>query len=208
MNPERTSIPRRRRRSPGRWTRFLKNLLRVKPIYRLANLVTAVRFVVKGDSMEPSFSKDHYILVSRMAYLWQGPRRGDVVVLRHPKRRSQNYIKRIVGLPGETVHALGERIYINGVLLQEPYLNGDAGFQDLSDPAGVSPQYSESTKDTDKNTGPASEWSLDEEQYFIMGDNRANSDDSRSLGPLGRELIVGKAWARYWPRSVWGIIRS
>ena len=185
----------RRNRRTSKWVRLLEHMLRFAPIYRLANLVTAVRFVVKGDSMEPSFSREQYILVSRMAYLWQGPRRGDVVVLRHPEHLSRNYIKRIVGLPGETVQVPGERIYINGGLLHEPYLNGDAG-NTASD---------ESPAKKDNSVG---EWSLGDDQYFVMGDNRSNSDDSRSLGPLGRELIIGKAWACYWPRSAWGIIRS
>ena len=185
----------RRNRRTSKWVRLLEHMLRFAPIYRLANLVTAVRFVVKGDSMEPSFSREQYILVSRMAYLWQGPRRGDVVVLRHPEHLSRNYIKRIVGLPGETVQVPGERIYINGGLLHEPYLNGDAG-NTASD---------ESPAKKDNSVG---EWPLGDDQYFVMGDNRSNSDDSRSLGPLGRELIIGKAWACYWPRSARGIIRS
>ena len=208
QNDSLIAMPMRPNHSLGGWTRLLKYLFRVPLTYRLANLVTAVRFVVKGDSMAPSFSREQYILVSRLAYLWQGPNRGDVVVLKHPKRRSRNYIKRIIGLPGETILVRGASAYINGTLLREPYLNGKMGSEDPSGPANVSSQYSGSTRDLEKDSGPVREWSLDEEQYFVMGDNRANSDDSRSLGPLDRELIVGRAWARYWPRSAWGIIRS
>ena len=181
-------------------------LLGISPIYKLANLLTAARFVVQGDSMRPNFAGDQYVLVSRLAYLWDGPSRGDVVVLRHPRRRGRHYIKRIIGLPGEHVKVEIERVFINGQLLEEPYLNQDPNHQvsytKNSGPSGQSPQM----YTRDNWEVPSKEWSLDDDQYFAMGDNRADSDDSRSFGPLRRDLVIGRAWICYWPRSAWGFI--
>jgi len=204
-------VPKLRRRTAGPVGRAIEAFLRFSPLYNLANFLTAVRFFVQGDSMLPNFAQDQYILVSRMAYLWDGPSRGDVVVLRHPRQqgRNYNYIKRVVGLPGEHVRVEGGLVFINGQLLEEPYLNGvpipsfapspfaKGGLGGLGK---VTEVEGESRHDQDVS-------SLSGAQYFVMGDNRANSDDSRSFGPVDRRLIVGKAWVRYWPRSAWGIIR-
>ena len=191
-------------RLPGPVSSLLAAFLRFRPVYRLAELATAVRYVVQGDSMQPSFSRDQYILVSRLAYRGCAPSRGDVVVLRHPVHWYRHYIKRIVGLPGERVRTEGGRVYIGGHVLEQPYFEGHVGSRhdvhlglDAAEAAGPM----EMLEKTDR------EWFVGEDEYFVMGDNRANSNDSRSLGPLPRELIVGKAWISYWPRSSWGVIR-
>ena len=165
------------------------------PFYKLAEFLTTVRFVVQGGSMEPNFADDQYLLVSRMA-LWSGAMsRGDVAVLRNPSHWRRTYIKRIVGLPGERVGTVAERVFINGVLLEEPYLGEPLEEADLE---RLEQQISQ---------GQIQEWSLGADEYFVMGDHRVDSDDSRSFGPVNRQLIVGKAWIRYWPQSAWGIVK-
>ena len=184
-----------------------KVLLKFGPTYRLADFLTAVRFVVHGNSMRPNFARDQYILVSRLTYLKDGPTRGDVVVLRHPYQCHRNYIKRVIGLSGENIRVEGGRVFVNGQLLEEPYLKVESGLLNscdedsgrLSDPARIG--------FPDEPDEQVYECFLSDGQYFVMGDNRAYSDDSRSFGPVNRELIVGKAWIRYWPRNDWGVIR-
>ena len=207
MKFEGISDPREFRRIPGRGGRLLDAVLRFPPAYKLANLLTAVRFVVHGDSMQPALDEDQYIMVSRMAYRWQGPSRGDVVVMRHPDRWNRNYIKRVVGLPGERVQVQDEAVYINGRALLEPYLNGSV---DRGHSCGAGDPFDNDglLATLGPESDPARDWLLEDDQYFVMGDNRADSDDSRGLGPVGRDLIVGKAWIRYWPRNVWGIIKT
>jgi signal peptidase I len=184
-----------------------KMLLKFGPTYRLADFLTAVRFVVHGNSMQPNFVRDQYILVSRLSYLEDGPARGDVVVLRHPCQGRRNYIKRIIGMSGENIRVEGGRVFVNGQLLEEPYLNIESGLPNyydegigrLSDPTPIGL--------LDEPDEQVYECLLGDGQYFVMGDNRAHSDDSRSFGPVDRKLIVGKAWIRYWPRNDWGMIR-
>ena len=190
---------------------LLKSLLSsaVKPraIHRLVDLVSAARYVVQGDSMHPSFAKDEYILVSRLAYLWQGPARGDVVVLHHPHQWSRNYIKRVVGLPGELVSVHGNRVFIEDCPLEEPYLNKDGAALDSSTSTLTGADGTTDDETLERSDHRDGHWLVDDGQYFVMGDNRPNSEDSRSFGPLDRKLIVGKAWVRYWPRNSWGVIR-
>ena len=201
MRPETSALPKSGRATSG-YGLLLAAVLGVAPVYKLANLLTAVRFIVHGDSMQPSFARNQYILVSRLVCLRDGMGRGDVVVLRH---RTRNYIKRIVGLPEEHVRVEGGRVFIDGRLLEEPYLSQESGCQDSH--CGDNIPLDDSTTGTQEDLESlAREWTLDKGQFFVMGDNRANSDDSRSFGPLERELIVGKAWIRYWPRSAWGFL--
>ena len=192
-------------RRVGRAGLAIKALLTAGPVSAVADLLTAVRYVVRGDSMQPSLARDEYIVVSQLAYWLRDPRRGEVIVLRNPRQQPRSYIKRIVGLPGEHVRTEAGRVLINGELLDEPYLqrveihNGNKG---SSTSALVT-----SAEAPGRFAGAVTEWFLDDGQYFVMGDNRANSDDGRSFGPLARELIVGKAWVRYWPRGAWGRVR-
>ncbi len=155
--------------------------LLVVTIYAFVNLST-VRAVVEGPSMQPNFYTGQLIIVSRFVYYFRSPARGDVVVLHDPQDPTQDFIKRIVGLPGETVQLKGGRVYINGVILDEPYI----------------PEFCD--------TCPNDTWQLDSEHYFILGDNRNHSLDSHRFGPIERNLIVGQAWLRYWPPQDFAII--
>jgi signal peptidase I len=164
---------------------IIETLLLVVVIYTLVNLTTA-RAVVEGPSMQPNFYTGQLVVINRFAYYFAQPARGDVVVIHSPRSDCQDpakfetngcedLIKRVIGLPGETVVIKSGRIYINGAKIEEPYI-------------------SEFCK-----IGCDGTWMLKPSEYFVLGDNRNNSYDSHSFGPIQRTLIVGEAWIRYWP---------
>ena len=134
-------------------------------------------FLVSGASMEPNFQNGNYLVVDIVSYHFENPSRGDVIVLHYPGNRALFYIKRIVGLPGDKIDITGGHMFINGTELDEKYLPG--------------------TTVTDAFTKP--EFILGSDQYFVMGDNRAASFDSRSWGPLEKNDIVGVVRFRVWP---------
>lgn len=174
------------RRYKGLTLRFLQTALRVRPIYILADLLSSFRFVVAGESMEPTLASNQYLLISRLHYLVGNTHRGDLIVLHHPLHPKRDFVKRIIGLPGEHLNIKGGQVFINGNLLREPYLKKEGSYPDPT----------------------PSQWLLGEEEHFVMGDNRADSQDSRAFGPIDRNLIVGRAWLCYWPAHSWGLIRS
>ena len=164
------------------WRDAFEFMLLLLSIYALVNLATA-RAVVEGISMQPNFYTGQLIVVNRLIYYFGQPARGDVIVLHDPEDPSQDFIKRVVGLPGEEIAIRAGRVYVNGTLLNEPYI----------------PTFCQSCDGT---------WDLDADHYFVLGDNRPNSHDSHAFGPLDRRLIVGKAWLRYWPFNTFGFIPS
>ena len=146
------------------------------------NLVTA-RAIVDGPSMQPTFYTGDLVIVNRAAYFFSAPQRGDVIVLHNPRSaQSDDLIKRVIGLPNETVELRDGRVYINGTLLEEPYVRAFCGL------------------------GCNGKWTLSATQYFVLGDNRPQSYDSHNFGPIEQRLIVGQAWIRYWPLSSFTII--
>ena len=194
-------------RHPGRRVgTLLRSLSRFGPIYTMAEFLTSARYVVQGDSMRPNFVRDQYILVSRLAYLDQPPSRGDVVVLRHPWHRGRSYLKRIVGLPGERVLVHGGCVVIDEKPLEEAYLTRGSGSPGSQCSNSVLPSDANAMRASNAVPDTHKEWVLDDNQYSVLGDNRGSSDDSRSLGPVDRNLIVGRAWFRYWPRTAWGFL--
>jgi signal peptidase I len=140
-------------------------------------------FYVKGASMEPSFHDSEYLIIDEISYRFNVPQRGDIIVFRYPQDPSQYFIKRIIGLPGETVQLKDGAVYIynqshpDGFQLEESYL-----------PAGVKTYaYTE-----DKVTVGAN-------QYYVLGDNRLASKDSRSFGAVDKSFIVGRVFFRGLP---------
>ncbi|NDJ74884.1 MAG: signal peptidase I [Chloroflexi bacterium] len=164
---------------------FIETVLLIVAIYTFVNLATA-RFVVDGESMEPNFHTDQFIIVSRLSYILGEPDRGDVVVFHYPEDPSRDFIKRVIGLPGETVTLFQGQIYIDGRLLEEPYI----------DPARA---YRSTLCSERENRFKQCDWELGDDQYFVLGDNRRSSKDSEDFGPVDREYIVGRAFVRYWP---------
>lgn len=149
----------------------------------------AAPYVVSGASMIPTFYDYHYLIIDRVTYGFEAPQRGDVIVLDLPQDTSRALIKRVIGLPGETVQLSGNTVtiinaaHIHGFVLDEPYLDPN----NLGGPTDMS-----------VTLGP--------DQYFVLGDNRKVSADSRSWGVLPKEDIVGRAFLRLFPFNEIGIL--
>jgi signal peptidase I len=149
-------------------------------------LFVAKPFIVSGASMEPTFDTGQYLIVDELSYRFEPPARGDVIILKYPKDTSQYFIKRIIGLPGETLHIHNNQVSITTVAgniidLPEPYVKNIGNGPDIDVPI------------------PAGE-------YFVMGDNRPDSSDSRYWGLLPSYDIVGHAVARLLPLQNIGLM--
>lgn len=146
-------------------------------------------FFVKGASMENTFEDGDYILIDEISYRFNDPQRGDILVFRFPEDHAQFFIKRIIGLPGETVEIKNDRVKIynlqhpGGFVLDEPYLaSGQHTLGDLR-------------------------VKLDSNEYFMLGDNRLQSSDSRRWGPLNISLVTGRVFLRAWPVNKFEVIK-
>ena len=144
------------------------------------------RTEVSGSSMETTLSDKDQLIVDKMTYRFRDPKRYDIVVFPYQYQDNTYYIKRIIGLPGETVQILSGMVYIDGMRLDEHYGN-----------------------EIMENPGIAEEpLTLGEDEYFVLGDNRNNSSDSRAsdAGLIHRKDLIGRAWIRVWPLSQIGVI--
>jgi signal peptidase I len=148
---------------------------------------------VNGQSMVPTFQSGEYVLTDKVSYKIGEPKRGDVIVFHAPeaaqcpKGTGCDFIKRVLALPGETVEVKNDSVIVNGVALNEPYIPDD--FETM---AGAF------TKNRSITLGP--------NEYFVSGDNRPYSSDSRAWGPITKDEIVGRAFFRYWPLGKAGIV--
>lgn len=157
----------------------LETLLLAGIMFLGIHLVTA-RIRVDGESMLPSLKPGEFIVVNRLAYKFDDPERGDVIVFHFPRDPKQEFIKRVIGLPGDNVKISRGVVFINGVELAEDYITAPAGYQ--------------------------GEWVVPASEIFVMGDNRNNSSDSRDWGSVPYEDIIGKAVFVYWPPEQWGVV--
>lgn len=168
---------------PADWKRaafdIIETLILAAVLYFGINAVSA-RVRVDGFSMNPSLANGEYILVNKLAYRLGEPARGDIVVFSFPLDPEQDLIKRVIGLPGETVMVQNGQVSVNGVLIDEPYI-------------AASPLYNGT-------------WVVTEDQLFVLGDNRNESKDSHEWGLLPMENIIGKAVLIYWPPPKWEVI--
>ena len=138
---------------------------------------------VEGVSMLPGLHDNEYVLVNKIAYLFHAPERGDVIVFHFPLDTSKDFIKRVIGLPGDTITIDSTSVKVDGILLNEPYIS------ERANPQGQ-------------------RWTVPVNSYFVMGDNRPASDDSRDWGYVPRDDIVGKAVIVYWPPGSWELINT
>jgi len=148
-------------------------------------------FVVRGPSMQPTFEDREYLVVDEFSYYRRAPMRDEVVVFHYPKDTKEFFIKRMIGLPGERIDIIKGQISITnaahpkGFTLEEPYLTPP-----------------------NRPTYPDGHWTLGENEYFVLGDNRDQSSDSRYWGMVSRKFLVGRVIFRAWPVSRFGIIHS
>lgn len=165
------------------WKHFLRDLFETVGLavilFALINTLTA-RVRVDGFSMLPTLRDGELVLVNKLAYRLSSPARGDIIVFRSTTNTDMELIKRVIGLPGDTVQIGGGRVMVNGQALDEPYIN-------------ASPNYS-------------GEWHVPSGYLFVLGDNRNDSSDSHSWGFLPLENVVGKALLIYWPPPDWAMI--
>jgi signal peptidase I len=145
---------------------------------------------IDGSSMEPNFHNGEYLLTDKVSYRFNQPKRGDVIIFRAPGNTGEDFIKRIIGLPGDQVELIDGSVYINNEKLKESYL--PETFVTLS---------GEFPKEGDSITVPNSE-------FFVLGDNRSHSADSRVFGVIEKSRIIGRAWLLYWPIKDIGTIPS
>ncbi len=147
---------------------------------------TVQDFVVRQSSMEPNFHEGQRVLVNKIVYRFHAPQRGDVIILHPPTSSDPNaipFIKRVIGLPGESIDIRNGIVRINGVALNETYTK----------------EPPDSTYHLDK---------VPDSSYFVLGDNRANSDDSHRGWTVPRANIIGKAWLTIWPLGRFGLVSS
>ncbi len=144
-------------------------------------------FEIRGHSMENTLENRERVLVLKFVYMFRPIERGDVIVFRFPNDPKRRFVKRVIGLPGDTVKIEKGRVYVNGAPIDEPYVNMGEGNMRAS---GES----------------LSELTVPEEHFFVLGDHRDVSSDSRSWGAIPRDAIIGEAVLRFWPPSEVGLL--
>lgn len=172
----------------------------------LAVRMVVQNFRVEGASMDPTLRSGQFLLVNKVTYarvdgtvldavvpkandqgsthyVFGGPQRGEIIVFRSPGSSDKDFIKRVIGLPGDTVKIDDGRVYINGTLIDEPYITHRASY------------------DLDTKRVPS-------DAYFVLGDNRPNSSDSHLGWFVPSDSIIGRAWVSYWPPNLWGVVST
>lgn len=178
-------IDKKKKPEDGFFKELLKFTLLAVCIVLPIRLFIAQPFIVSGSSMYPTFDSGDYLIVDELSYRLNEPKRGDVIIFKYPNDPSKYFIKRIIGLPGEKIDINGTEVkitspeYPNGKILKEPYVN--------------------------YNRNSETHLTLPSDEYFVMGDNRYASSDSRVWGPLKKELIIGKAFVQLYPVNKIGI---
>lgn len=172
---------------------FIQSIVLALAVFVLLYLFVAQPNEVKGSSMLPNFVDKEFLLTEKISYYLGEPQRGDVVIFKAPSSEpcaadECEYIKRIIGVPGDRVMVREGQVYLNGQLLDQTFL-----------PNGVVTVEGEYSKEGEEEIVPSGE-------YLCFGDNRQHSRDGREFGPIKKELIVGKAFFKYWPISSVGLV--
>jgi signal peptidase I len=180
------------RRPLGCLFEIVETLVLTLIIFFVVQTFIAQPYRVEMSSMERTFEEGQYVLVDKLTPRWDNYSRGDVIVFDPPlefRDQKTPFIKRVIGLPGETVEIHDGKVWIDGTALDEPYLYADSGV--------IAPTEA---------TGDTARWVVGAGQLFVMGDHREASSDSRVFGPIDRSSVIGRAWLRYWPLDTFGII--
>ncbi len=158
---------------------ILETLILSVVLFVCINVISA-RIRVDGDSMIPTLVSGEYVVVNRLSYRLGSPQQGDIIVFHFPRNPTEEYIKRIIGLPGDVIEGMNGSVYVNGQPFNESYLNVKINY-----------------------TG---KWEVPSGQLFVLGDNRNNSSDSHDWGTVPMDYVVGKAILVYWPPPAWGLV--
>ena len=162
-------------------------------IFLVIQNFVAQPYKVQQQSMEHTLEPEQYVLVDKLTPRLDDYKRGDIVVFTPPLDWAEEdgtpFIKRVIGVSGDVLEVRDGLVYVNGTALDEPYL--------FADQAGDPPQ---------PTTSPQDRWVVPADELFLMGDHRANSADSRSFGTVPLANVIGRAWLRYWPINVFGIL--
>jgi len=160
---------------------FIEILIIGATIFLLVYLFVGQLLEVTGDSMEPALSDKEQVIAEKLSTRFKPLERGEIIIFKHPEQHSRLLIKRVVGLPGEKIKIMDGQVFINDKVLTEPYLKPGT------------------TINGNKMIIEGSDYNINERSYILMGDNRDKSSDSRSLGAIREELIVGRAMLVYYP---------
>ena len=169
---------------------FIQTLVVFGAVFAIIYLFVAQFHKVSGNSMFPTYHNGDFLITEKIGLRLGEPKRGDVIVLKNPRDESQDFIKRIIALPGDTVKVENDSVFINGNLLSEPYLP----------PQTTTHAGAFLTEGSSVKAGP--------NQYFVFGDNRGHSSDSREWGAITKQEIIGRAFFRYWPPQVVGLLTN
>lgn len=161
------------------FTELLKFVVIAALIVIPVRLFIAQPFIVSGESMDPTFKNGEYLIVDELSYRFAKPERGDVIIFRYPRNPKEYFIKRIIGLPGDTVHIANNTITVTAA---------DGVSKKLDEPYVVN-----------QGDGPNATYTVPSDQYFVLGDNRPESSDSRMWGMLPKDNIIGRAFVRLLP---------
>ncbi|HEX7591047.1 MAG TPA: signal peptidase I [Candidatus Limnocylindrales bacterium] len=179
------------RKTLGCLFELLETILLTLVIFMVIQAFVAQPYQVQQPSMENTLMPDQYVLVDKLTPHFDDFHRGDIVVFTPPTGWSEEasktpYIKRVIGVAGETVDIHGGHVYVNGTLLIEPYVYDG--------------------QSTDMPDGGSRTWKIETGEIFLLGDHREVSQDSRSFGPVEKSSVIGRAWLRYWPASQFGVL--
>lgn len=169
---------------------FIQTFVVFAAIFALIYLFAAQPHRVSGNSMVPTFHNNDYILTDKISYRLHTPNRGDVIVFKNPRDESQDFIKRVIGIPGDTVSVSNSQIFVNGQIVNEYYLPPNTFTRNgafLTDGATITVQ---------PNT------------LIVFGDNREHSSDSREWGYMPYKDMIGRVFFRYWPPDVFGFFKA
>ena len=169
---------------------FFETLVVFGAIFAVIYLFIAQFHKVSGLSMFPTMHDGDYLITEKVSYKFNEPKRGQIVVLKNPRDNSQDFIKRIIAIPGDTLKIENNSVYVNGQLLSENYLPPNT-------PTHAGAFVTEGTQ-----------LKAGSNQYFVIGDNRNHSSDSREWGSITKEEIVGRALFRYWPPQTIGSLTN
>jgi signal peptidase I len=191
------SEPSATRRGLGCALEVIETLVLTIVIFFVIQTFVAQPYQVRQQSMQQTLEPNEYVLVDKLTPRWDSFHRGDIVVFEPPEGWSVDgdrtpFIKRVIGVAGDSIELRDGEVVVNGVTLEEPYLFvGDDG---VAQPT--------------EQTGGQDRWTVPSGEIFVMGDHRRASADSRTFGPVPVSSVLGRAWLRYWPLSAFGVLET